>query len=224
MLAGQFFREFSRTKHVIEPFELPSWWRRFRSIDWGYNDPCAVLWHAVDGEGRVYTYRELYLRYTRADQVAERIRRESEGEDIAYTVASPDMWQKRGAVLKANGGFEGESIAELFSLSGVPLTPADNSRIAGWQRVRSYLAAAPDGEPRLKIFSCCENLIRTLPGLIFDEHDREDAAQGEDHAPESLRYALMSRPAVSAEPRRRSSPAYDPFSEEPEGKGGFLAK
>ena len=224
VLAGQFFREFSRTRHVIEPFELPSWWRRFRSIDWGYNDPCAVLWHAVDGEGRVYTYRELYLRYTRADQVAERIRRESEGEDIAYTVASPDMWQKRGAVLKANGGFEGESIAELFSLSGVPLTPADNSRIAGWQRVRSYLADAPDGEPRLKIFSCCENLIRTLPGLIFDEHDREDAEQGEDHAPESLRYALMSRPAVSAEPRRRSSPAYDPFSEEPEGKGGFLAK
>ena len=97
VLAGQFFREFSRAKHVIEPFELPSWWRRFRSIDWGYNDPCAVLWHAVDGEGRVYTYRELYLRYTRADQVAERIRRESEGEDIAYTVASPDMWQKRGA-------------------------------------------------------------------------------------------------------------------------------
>lgn len=51
VLAGQFFREFSRAKHVIEPFELPSWWRRFRSIDWGYNDPCAVLWHAV-GRGR----------------------------------------------------------------------------------------------------------------------------------------------------------------------------
>ena len=70
VLAGQFFREFSRARHVIEPFELPGWWRRFRSIDWGYNDPCAVLWHAVDGEGRVYTYRELYLRYTRADEVA----------------------------------------------------------------------------------------------------------------------------------------------------------
>ena len=106
----------------------------------------------------------------------------------------------------------------------MPQPPADNSRIAGWQRVRSYLADAPDGEPRLKIFSCCENLIRRLPGLIYDEHDREDAEQGEDHAPESLRYALMSRPAVSAEPKRRSSPAYDPFSEAPEGKGGFLAK
>lgn len=119
VLAGQFFREFSRAKHVIEPFELPSWWRRFRSIDWGYNDPCAVLWHAVDGEGRVYTYRELYLRYTRADQVAERIRRESEGEDIAYTVASPDMWQKRGGGAEGQRRLRGgEHSGAFFTLGG----------------------------------------------------------------------------------------------------------
>ena len=224
VLAGQFFREFSRERHVVQPFEIPSWWRRFRSIDWGYNDPCAVLWHAADGEGRVYTYRELYLRYTRADQVAEKILEQSAGEDIAYTVASPDMWQKRGAVLKSCGGFEGESIAELFALSGVPLTPADNSRIAGWQRVRSYLAAAPDGLPRLQIFSCCENLIRTLPALVFDSRNREDSADGEDHAPESLRYGLMSRPAPGTEAKPRAEKAYDPFSVEEVKDNGFLAK
>ncbi|MBO4879784.1 MAG: phage terminase large subunit, partial [Clostridia bacterium] len=44
---GQYFREFSREKHVTEPFPIPAWWRRFRSMDWGYNDPCCVLWHAV---------------------------------------------------------------------------------------------------------------------------------------------------------------------------------
>ena len=224
VLAGQFFREFSRDRHVVEPFELPRWWRRFRSIDWGYNDPCAVLWHAVDGEGRVYTYRELYLRFTRADRAAELIRQQSEGEDIAYTVASPDMWQKRGALLKANGGFEGESIAELFSHGGVPLTPADNSRISGWQRVRGYLADMPDGEPGLKMFSCCENLIRTLPQLIFDEVNREDAAQGEDHAPESLRYALMSRPAAARRPAVRQSSRFDPLSGDDGEQRGFLAK
>ena len=63
--AGQYFREFSREKHVVAPFEIPHWWRRFRSMDWGYNDPCCVLWHAADGEGRVFTYRELYVRQTR---------------------------------------------------------------------------------------------------------------------------------------------------------------
>ncbi|MEN6471354.1 MAG: phage terminase large subunit [Clostridiaceae bacterium] len=221
-LAGQYFAEFSRQKHVVTPFEIPKWWKRFRSVDWGYNDPCAVLWHAVGPEGRVFTYRELYVTRVRADEAARRIKALSEGENISYTVASPDMWQKRGALLKSEGGFEGESIAELFSLSGVSVTPADNARVAGWQRVRFYLADAPDGMPRLSIFPSCENLIRTLPALTYDRYDREDAADGEDHAPESLRYALMSRPGLSAQAAQRKKPLYDPLSEAAPS-GGFLS-
>ena len=223
VLSGQFFREFSRARHVCAPFPIPGWWRRFRSIDWGYNDPCAVLWHGVDGEGRVYTYRELYVRQMRADDVAAKILALSQGEQIAYTVASPDMWQKRGAILKSEGGFAGESIAELFALAGVPLTPADNSRVAGWQRVRGFLADAADGQPRWQCFPSCENLIRTLPLLVFDRHDREDAADGEDHAPESLRYALMSRPVPGQEPVVPKPRPYDPLSLEPQQTPSFLS-
>ena len=117
-------------------------------MDWGYNDPCCVLWHAVDGEGRVYTYRELYVRLMRADEVAAKVLELSrDDERIAYTVASPDMWQKRGALLSSGGGFEGETLAELFASKGLALTPADNSRIAGWSRAREYLAAAPGRRP-----------------------------------------------------------------------------
>lgn len=210
--AGQYFREFSRDRHVIEPFEMPSWWRRFRSMDWGYNDPCCVLWHAVDGENRVYTYRELYVRETRAGEVAAMVLELSRGESISYTVASPDMWQKRGAVLSGAGGFEGETLAELFTSSGLSLTPADNSRVPGWNRVRDYLAVAPDGRPNWLCFSDCRNLIRQLPALQFDQHNREDAADGDDHAPEALRYALMSRPHAGKQPIIRKAKAYDPLS------------
>ena len=210
--AGQYFREFSRDRHVIEPFEIPSWWRRFRSMDWGYNDPCCVLWHAVDGESRVYTYRELYVRETRAGEVAAMVLELSRGESISYTVASPDMWQKRGAVLSGAGGFEGETLAELFTTSGLSLTPADNSRVPGWNRVRDFLAVAPDGRPNWLCFSDCRNLIRQLPALQFDQHNREDAADGDDHAPEALRYALMSRPHAGKQPIIRKAKAYDPLS------------
>lgn len=210
--AGQYFREFSRDRHVIEPFEIPSWWRRFRSMDWGYNDPCCVLWHAVDGESRVYTYRELYVRETRAGEVASMVLELSRGESISYTVASPDMWQKRGAVLSGAGGFEGETLAELFTSSGLSLTPADNSRVPGWNRVRDFLAVAPDGRPNWLCFSDCRNLIRQLPALQFDQHNREDAADGDDHAPEALRYALMSRPHAGRQPIIRKAKAYDPLS------------
>ena len=214
--AGQYFREFSREKHVIQPFEIPKSWRRFRSMDWGYNDPCCVLWHAVDGEGRVFTYRELYVRYMRADLVASEVKKLSNGENIAYTVASPDMWQKRGALLASSGGFEGETLAELFASSGLALTPADNSRIAGWNRIREYLAMKPDGfggeRPTWQCFENCTNLIRQLPMLEFDRLNREDAADGNDHAPEALRYGLMSRPHGNREPVIVQKRAYDPLS------------
>lgn len=220
--AGQYFREFSRERHVITPFDIPNNWKRFRSMDWGYNDPCCVLWHAVDGEGRVFTYRELYVRQTRAEEVARRVVELSFGENIAYTVASPDLWQSRGAVLSSKGGFEGENLAEIFTKSGMPVTPADNSRVAGWQRVRDYMSIQPDGEPKWKCFCDCANLIRTLPLLQYDHHNREDAADGNDHAPEALRYGLMSRPTAFREPPKRRPPVYDPFSTGHSAGGGYM--
>ncbi len=220
-LMGQFFREWRRDKHVCEAFEIPTHWRRFRAMDWGYNDPCCVLWFAVNPEGRVYVYDEYYKRQTLAHEVASIVKKRSESEKIAYTVASPDMWQKRGTLLLGDGGFFGENIAEVFQKNGVPVMPADNSRMVGWQRVREYLRDAPDGEPYVQVFSRCTNLIRAMPLLQFDETNREDAADGEDHAPEALRYGLMSRPTgrTLREEREEKTVYIDPFSERKKGRG-----
>lgn len=110
--------------------------------------------------------------------------------------------------------------------SKVPLIPADNSRVVGWQRVREYLRDAPDGVPYLQVFSTCENLIKYMPLLQYDEHDNEDAADGNDHAPEALRYGLMSRPSAAKEPapeKKNVLKFVDPFSERKARKDGFLA-
>lgn len=220
--AGQYFREFSRGKHVVPPYELPPGFKRFRSMDWGYNDPCCVLWHAVDAEGRVITYRELYVRQMRAEEVAKRVLELSKGEDVAYTVASPDLWQNRGAGRAVKGGFEGETLAEIFIKNGMSVSPADNSRIPGWQRVRDYLAPQADGEPKWRCFSDCVNLIRELPALQYDQRDREDAADGSDHAPEALRYGLMSRPMGERGREERRPPAFDPLDMRARPRGGYL--
>ncbi len=211
VLAGQYFAEFSRERHVVEPFVIPEHWRRFRAMDWGYNDPCAVLWLAVAPGGRVYAYREYYERGVLSSETARRIRQLTGEEKIAYTVASPDAWQQRG--MNASGDIPGMSIAEVFANGGVPLIRADNARVAGWQRVREYLASADDGSPLLQVFRCCGNLIRTLPLLTFDAKNAEDVSDGcEDHAPEALRYALMSRPVGAAAKRMPRVRAYDPFA------------
>ena len=70
-------------------------------------------------------------------------------------------------------------------------------------------------------FSTCTNLIRQLPLLQFDERDREDAADGDDHAPEALRYGLMSRPRAVREPVIARKRAYDPLSLPESGGGGW---
>ena len=76
------------------------------------------------------------------------------------------------------------------------LRKADNSRIPGWRVVREYLKPDENGSPRLLITRSCKNLIRCLPQLTFDRDVTEDASEFPHeitHAPEALRYALMSR-------------------------------
>ena len=56
VFAGQYFKEWRPDIHVVEPFEIPRWWRRFRSLDYGL-DCTACYWWAVDQSGRCYIYR-----------------------------------------------------------------------------------------------------------------------------------------------------------------------
>jgi phage terminase large subunit len=182
---GMYFREWRPTKdnepyHVITPFAIPPNWKRFRSLDWGFRDPSAVYWHAVSPDyGRIITYQELYESGLTASQLAQKMNKLTPKDDyISYTVASPDIWAKRG-----NDSLHGESIAETMQKHDIRLTKADNNRINGWMRMREFMAEAPDGKPYWQVFSTCKNLIRTLPTLIYDDHDKEDVNDaGEDHA------------------------------------------
>lgn len=198
-LSGQYFESWRREKHVCEPFLLPDSWKRFCAIDWGYNDPCCVLWFAIAPDRRIYVYDEYYERQTLAHDVAAAVKKRCANQKISYTVASRDMWQKRGASLKSEGGALGTCIADIFTQAGVLIRPADNSRIIGWQHVREYLRDAPDGMPYLQIFTKCVNLIKYMPLMQFDPNDSEDMRGVDDHAPEALRYGLMSRPSPARE-------------------------
>ena len=57
---GAAFKEFDRSVHVVEPFEIPYNWPRIRAMDYGYSSPSCVLWGAVDWDNNLWIYRELY--------------------------------------------------------------------------------------------------------------------------------------------------------------------
>lgn len=60
--SGLVIDEFDSTKHVIEPFDIPSHWPRFRAVDHGSaSHPMACLWGAISPAGDLFIYRD-YLR------------------------------------------------------------------------------------------------------------------------------------------------------------------
>jgi phage terminase large subunit len=181
VFAGQMFREFDRTVHVIEPFSIPDHWIRIRSIDEGYNDPFVCQWWAFDERGKAYLYREFKKRHLLSSQQAEMVREMSGVEKYRYNVGDTSMWAKSKDT--------GVSPAEIFLRHGIPLVQATKERVNGWKRLREYMHVYETVDPvsgqmvkdtDLYVFSTCTNFISTVPSLICDEHEPEDIADGQD--------------------------------------------
>ena len=183
------FPEFNKTTHVVEPFDIPRGWYKFRAADWGYSSPACVLWFAVDYDNNLWIYRELYTKKVTADQFARQVLTLEHGEYIHYGVLDSSTWAKRGDV--------GPSIAETMIQNGCRWRPSDRSpksRINGKLEVHKRLAVK-DNQPGIRIFKTCRNLIRTLGMLPTDDKNPEDVdTHAEDHAYDALRYGCMSRP------------------------------
>lgn len=202
---GQVFEEWTdapehygdrRYTHVCAPFEIPGHWHRYRSFDFGYTKPFSVGWWAVDEDGVLYRYRELYgcppghanegVRWT-PRRIARAIR-ETEaaaGEDGVLGVADPSIFDAS----------RGQSVAEQMAEEGIYFEPGDNQRLAGKMQLHYRLAFDELGCAQMYIFSTCREFIRTLPALSYDERHVEDIdTDGEDHIYDETRYMCMARP------------------------------
>ena len=186
---GQFFPEFDTALHLISRSDLPSKLKYFAAIDYGF-DMLAALLLGVDPDGNIFVLSELCEPDLTLSEAAGRVASLCRGFPVEFAVASPDLWNRRQD--SGRSGFE-----IMQSVAGMPpMLPADDRRIPGWRVLREYLASIEDQPPRLKILPNCTELIRCLPALLCDPNRPEDAASEPHsitHAPEALRYALMSR-------------------------------
>ena len=196
---GQYFPEFDRSAHVVEPFPIPKEWRRWRAFDYGL-DRLACLWCAMDSERNVYVYREVCESNLPISLAAKAMLEGTcEDEDIYATFAPPDMWSRSQET--------GKDKAQIFYESGLTLTKSSNDREAGWLAIKELLKKNSNGESRLKIFSNCRELIKCLPALQIDNKRPTDCAtEPHDitHAPDALRYFAISwsRPQEPEKPKR----------------------
>ncbi len=190
---GQFFTEWDRSVHVCAPFEAPAHWRRYITMDYGM-DMLAAYVIAMDEQGGAWVIREVYEGRDLGEghqgliisQAVEELRKLAGEESIYEYLAPPDLWNSRQET--------GKSVADIFAESGIYLSKSGNDRIAGWLALRERLKLCTDekGErsAKLRIFSTCTNLIRTLPLLRYDPKKGGDCALEPHeltHAPDALR-------------------------------------
>jgi hypothetical protein len=191
---GAAFTEWDPELHIVEPFEVPKHWSKFRACDYGYSSYSGVLWFTVDPKSdTVYVYRELYVKGCIATDLADLIL-DTEAADgrINYGVLDSSLWHKRGDT--------GPSLAEKMIQRGCFWRPSDRSkgsRVAGKNEIHRRLQIDPyTGEPRLMFFSNCRNLISQIPTIPLDKRNPEDVDTNfeHDHLYDALRYGIMSRP------------------------------
>lgn len=232
---GQVFTEFvndaehyiDRVRtHVIEPFDVPRYWRVYRSFDWGYSKPFAVTYWAVDGDARLYEILEIYgcvpgspdtgiqydvMKIAQTISETEREHPFLKGREIRG-VADPAIWQKQ-----ANG----TSIAEVMEKKGIYFDRADNSRIPSIQQVHYRLSFDANGIPMMYIFKNCRDTIRTLPTLMYDPVKPEDVdTKQEDHLFDTMRYVCAANPISSVAPEVVKPKIYNPLDDdEPPRRG-----
>lgn len=209
---GQYFSQWRESLHVVEPFEIPRSWMRFRAMDWGCAKPFSCHWYAVDYDNNIYMWRELYgwsgvpnkgTGETARQVAARMVQVESKDEKISYGVLDSACWAKTGVT--------GPTIAEeindvLYQHRLVTFGKCSKGRIEAANAIKERLVGnkQEDGtyKPALFIFKNCIHAIRTIPMLAHDKHNPEVYdTDGEDHVADELGYACLSRPWTPARPR-----------------------
>jgi len=191
---GLIYEEFDPSIHVIR--EMPAgWqsWRKYRAIDFGFNDPFVCLWIADSGEA-LYVYREWYMSRRITEDHARRIIQLSGDEQYAATVSD-----------------HARDTRETLHRHGVYTTPAEKDIRAGIDAVRARLVRGANEQPR--IFFVADSLVeydgamseQKRPTCLREEFDsyvwakkpgdkgaKEEPYDADNHAMDALRYAVMA--------------------------------
>lgn len=190
---GMVYEDWDEDVHLLDRFPIPEHWRRYRSIDFGFRNPFVCHWWAVDEDGRLYLYREIYMSGRTVRVHAQQINALSEGERYVDSLADHDASDR--ATLEENG------IRTIAARKDVQ---------RGIERVQERLKIQGDGRPRLFILrdslvevdTSRETKFQTLDtvseidGYVFPEpkdgkNEDENPVKVDDHGMDAMRYMVM---------------------------------
>lgn len=199
-LGGLVFKEFDTNIHVIDPIIPSKDWEWYASMDHGYNNPTAWLWHAVSPDERVITFAEHYVPGEIIAKHAESVHQKNEQNG-----RPPDIYVGDPSIVQHNG-VTGTSVQLEYQMGGVPITLGNNDVLVGINRMARYLEIRGDNKPSWLITRNCTNLIYEMQRYRWktyankrigrDNNAREAPHKKDDHAIDSCKYFFNARPEL----------------------------
>lgn len=145
---GVVYPEYDEQIHLIDRFPIPQSWRRIRVIDFGYTNPFVCQWWAIDGDGNMYRYREIYHTRRLVADHAKQIVALSAGEKIETDISDHDAEDRATA-----------------DNAGLITNPAHKPIKPGIEAVQERLRKqGPHNRPR--IFLLRDSLVEVDPILV----------------------------------------------------------
>lgn len=227
---------FDERIHCVRPFLIPHFWTRDEGMDFGSSAPTAWLVFATDTEGNHVCFDEFYRPGIPSETAPEILRRRAKTympqpwrgyDDHGWHERANVVWGDPASMANRPpiAGRMGvrTSIGQEFADNGVPVSPANNDRSAGYIRLAELLKqdearkfpswhprAGDVGAPRLFFFDeRCANVVQQLKDAILEDKGvhagmavNGDWESSHGHAHAALRYWSLSRVAPSREPEQ----------------------
>lgn len=207
-IGGLVYKMFNPKIHVIDPVDVAelrgSQYKHYMSLDHGFNNPTAVLWHAVDYDNRVVTFDEHYESERTVDYHAEVIknREKLHGRGPDIRICDPALAQR--------SAISGTSIQTEYAMRGIGMAPGMNDVVTGVAKVNQYLEIR-DNKPSWYITRNCANLIKEIQRLRWKTWASKQQAsknnpydqihKKDDHACDSARYFFSFMPELKGAPK-----------------------
>jgi Bacteriophage terminase large (ATPase) subunit and inactivated derivatives len=201
-VGGKIFKMFDPERHIIDPIIPPKDWELYASLDHGYNNPTAILFHAVSPNNKIITFAEHYEREMIIDDHAKHYHRmvKEIGKVPDYNVGDPAINQR--------SGMTGTSVKQEYADRGIYWADGNNDVLSGINRMISYLKHNDDnGNPLWVITANCTNLLSEIKKLrwatfqskkaVFENNKKEQIHKKDDHACDSARYFFSFMPDLT---------------------------
>jgi PBSX family phage terminase large subunit len=190
------FDEWDPAVHVVDRFVPPEAWPRYWAIDWGFNNPSTVQFWAIDPDGTMWLYREIYHTQWTADRLARECLKH-----VTRDGSRTGVWTepKPKAIIADHDSGD----RALFSRElGLPTRAADKRVKLGLQVAKNRLKIGANGKPRMYVMA---------GSLVSRDRDLADQKLPTCLIDEMTSYEWDRRPGHEDEPVKRYDHACDPF-------------